>query len=65
MIVAGQKFGHWHALVIDGKRTTAMCRCGTVRVLSTDELVNGTIVSSCGCAPTSTEENQRAPERTL
>jgi hypothetical protein len=58
-IAVDQKVGHWRVLVLDGRHATCMCRCGTVRILNTDDLANRTTALSCGCAPVGAEEFQQ------
>ena len=48
----GQKIHHWRVITVDGRRVVASCRCGTIRTVTLDALLDGTC-SSCGCsAPT-------------
>ena len=51
----GQRFGNWEVFGLDasGRRASCGCVCGSVRILSTDALLNGTAAPSCGCTPLS------------
>ena len=44
------KFGHWRVIALAHKRTLCKCRCGEIREIATDALLDGSSVS-CGCAP--------------
>lgn len=55
-VIVGQHYGSWRVLVADRRRTTCICICGCVRILSTDELLNRTAAASCGCTGLSNQE---------
>jgi hypothetical protein len=52
----GGKYGHWRIVNIRGRAVTAICRCGTTKVLSLDAIESGDAPPSCGCAPLSRVE---------
>jgi hypothetical protein len=58
-LAVGQKVSHWRVLVVDRHHATCMCRCGTVRILNTEELINGAVALSCGCMPVAAQELQQ------
>jgi hypothetical protein len=70
-ITPGQKFGAWTVVASDGRRTTCACRCGNIRVVTTEALISGES-TSCGCMPPTADqqlklkaEAQRQRQRAL
>jgi hypothetical protein len=57
-ITPGERVHHWQIIAVDGRRVTAQCRCGQVRIVALDELQSG-VRTSCGCLPASAA-HQRA-----
>jgi hypothetical protein len=59
-ITPGQRIGAWEILSVDptGKRAACSCVCKAVRILSTDALLNGTAMPSCGCQQLSPAQQQ-------
>ena len=51
-LTPGETLFHWRVIEVDptGKRVTAQCRCGQIRVIATADLLAGTR-TSCGCRP--------------
>jgi hypothetical protein len=51
-LVPGQSLYHWRIVEVDptGKRVTAQCRCGQIRIIAAEDLLSGAR-RSCGCQP--------------
>jgi hypothetical protein len=61
-IAPGAIIGNWHILSIDpssGKRACCRCVCGSVRILSTAALLDGSALPSCGCQQLSREQQHK------
>jgi hypothetical protein len=56
VISAGQRIGHWLVIVVNGRRATVRCRCGQIREVALDALIDKSSVS-CGCSPLSLPKN--------
>ena len=54
--VIGTVYGHWRIVQVRGRAVTAICKCGTTKVLSLDAIESGDAPPSCGCAPLSRVE---------
>jgi hypothetical protein len=48
-LVPGQRLHHWQIVSIDNRRVTARCRCGEIKTIAVESLIEGHC-TSCGCS---------------
>ena len=61
-LVPGSWVGDWHIVTTDGKRVSAVCRCGTVRLMGAEALADGSAAKSCGkCTPSRVGRTSKTP----
>jgi hypothetical protein len=64
-IAPGATIGHWLVLATNGRRAACRCRCGVVREVSVDALLDGTASPSCGCVVSQKQATALREEATL